>query len=211
MAVFKKKPQEALRSRAEPPPAVEWDLGRLIDRVRESAPTFEAIEVDTALVHARLADACRDVGQAPPDPRTFERQTGPLDAEGWRRLALAACALDDSSYWFDLASRGPAFPVSAGVSDGLPRMAREAEPLTVALVRQSGTRAEEFARKLTAYLGVGIIGESHKESQARLHAIDYRRLLAEAEHARALAQEKMEGLRKKQQAADGARGRRGKW
>ena len=82
-------------------------------------------------------------------------------------------------------------------------------PVTVALVRQSEVRAEEFARRLAADLGVAIAGETAEHSQQRLDAIDYKRLLAEAEQAKAAAQAQMEKLRKKQEELD-LRRRRGK-
>jgi hypothetical protein len=57
---------------------------------------------------------------------------------------------------------------------------------------------------------VGIAGESAAESRQRLHALDYKRLLAEAEKAKDAAAEQMERLRERQEQNDRGR-RRGKW
>jgi hypothetical protein len=211
MAMFRKKPPTTPGDARPAMPHVEWDLGQLVGRVRDAAPALEARDVDAALVQARFADRCRDAGLAPPEAAEFERQVEGLDVEGWRRLALAAAALDDAALWAGLAGRDRWVPVADGVAIGLPRLARSIAPLTVALVRQSAVRAEEFARHLTMSFGIGIVGETGQQSLDRLYALDYRRLLAEAEQAREAAQEKMERLRKKQQEFDGARRRRGKW
>ncbi len=85
-----------------------------------------------------------------------------------------------------------------------------AAPLTVALVRQSAIRAEEFARHFSMRLGIAIRGETGEKSLKRLNALDYRRLLSEAEQAKQAAQDQMERLRKKQEQTDRGR-RRGKW
>jgi hypothetical protein len=210
MAVFKKK--TAVSPDIDPPkaPKVEWHLVHLVGRVRDAAPALEARDVEAALVHARLADHYRDVGLAPPDAADFERQARGLDIEAWRRLALAVATLDDAELRAALAALAPRVPVAAQVESGLLGLARETAPLTVALVRQSAIRSEEFARHLAMRLGVGIVGETSMQSRALLDALDYKRLLAEAEQARAAAHEKMERLRKRRSEADG-RLRRGKW
>jgi hypothetical protein len=162
------------------------------------------------LVRARLADHYRDVGLAPPDAAEFERRASGLDVEGWRRLALAVATLDDDGLRTALAGLAPRVPVSLQVERGFLGVARDTAPLTVSLVRQNAVRAEEFARHLAGRLGVGIAGETDEQSRTRLQALDYKRLLAEAEQARAAAQEKMDRLRKKQAEVDQGR-RRGKW
>ncbi len=192
------------------PPRVEWVLARVVGRVRELAPALEAKDVEAALVLARLADHYRDVGLAPPEPAWVEGQARGLDAEGWRRLALAVGTLDDADLRPALAALTPRVPVEAQVRDGFLALAAGADVLTVGLIRQSAVRAEEFARLFAARLGVAIAGETDAESARRLHALDYRRLLAEAERAKALAQEQMNRLRERQQQ-DERRRRRGKW
>ena len=166
--------------------------------------------MDAPLVHARLADHYRDLGFAPPAAANFERHSAGLDVEAWRRLALGVAMLDQSELRGALAAIAASMPAAFQLASGLLGLAQETDPLTVALVRQNATRAEEFARHLAKRLGIGIAGETDDESGARLHEIYYKRLLAEAEQARAAAQEKMDKLRQKQTEADGRR-RRGKW
>jgi hypothetical protein len=192
------------------PPRVEWDLAPLVARVREAAPALEARDVSPDLVRARLADHFRDAGIGPPNALDFEAQSAGLDAEGWRCLALAAAAVDDVGARAAIAGRAGQVPAPAHVEWGFLDFARDSAPLTVGLVRQSPVRAEEFARQLSARLGVGIVGETDEQSRARLSAIDYKRLLAEAERAKASAEEKMERLRQRQAEADAKRRRRGK-
>lgn len=208
--IFRKKPADPPEVDSPAPPRVEWDLGHLVGLVRDAAPALEARDVVAPLVHARLADHYRDAGLAPPAAEGFDRRAGDLDVEGWRRLALAVATLDDDGVRATLAALAPRVPVEAQVEGGFLGLARDAAPLTVGLVRQNAVRAEEFARHFAARLGVGIAGETDAQSQKRRLAIDYKRLLAEAERAKAAAQEKMERLRKKQEEADQGR-RRGKW
>jgi hypothetical protein len=207
MALFKKKP--AAFGEVDPLAVARWDLAHLVGCVRDAAPALEARAVEAALVHARLADHYRDVGLAPPDAGEFERQASRLDIEGWRRLALAVATLDDAGVRAALAGPGPRALVAEQVEIGFLGLARDTAPLTVALVRQSASRAEEFARHLAMRLGIGIMGETDRESRVRLHALDYKRLLAELERAKAAAEEKMKRLREKQAEADLKR-RRGK-
>lgn len=210
--MFRKKPANS--PRVDPPaPApvrAEWDLARLVDRVRDAASILEEKEIVAAVVHAKLADHYRDVGLAPPDAVEFERQASDLDGESWRRLALAVATLDDTGLRAVLAELVPKIPVAAQVEIGFLGLARDVAPLTTDLCRRSLVRAEEFARHFAAKLGVGIMGETDAVSGKRLKALDYKRLLAEADEAKAAAQEKMDRLRKKQLEADRGR-RRGKW
>ncbi len=210
MALFKKKSAAPLDADSPQPPRVEWDLEHLVGRVRDAAPVFEARDVEPALVHARLADHYRDLELAPPEAAEFERTASDLDVEGWRRLAVAVATLDDTGLRAALAARAPWMGVASQVQSGFLELARDIAPMTVALMRQSTLRAEEFARNFAWRLGVGIIGESSEQSRARLHAIDYKRLLAEAEQAKTAAHEKMERLRKRQLESD-LRRRRGKF
>ncbi len=210
MALFRRLPAVPPVIGPAEAPRVEWDLAHLVGRVRDAAPALEARDVEAALVHARLADHYRDVGLAPPDAADFERQAGSLDVEGWRRLALAVATLDDTILRAAFGAPTRRVPVAAQLESGFTGLAREIAPLTVALVRQSAIRAEEFARHLAMRLGVGIVGETGEQSRALLDAMDYNRLLREAEQARVLAHENMERLRTKQLEADDRRGRRGK-
>lgn len=210
MALFPKKPAAKPKVEVPSPPKVEWELTRLVGRLRSAAPPLEAKEVVRVLVQARLADHYRDLGLDPLEPSEFDRLARELDVEGWRCLALAVATLDDPDLRVALAALAPRVPVASQYQKGFLDLARESGPLTVGLVRQSAVRAEEFARRFSERLGIGILGESDQESRDRLWAIDYKRLLAEAEEAKLAAREKMDRLRKQQAEADQGR-RRGKW
>ena len=83
--------------------------------------------------------------------------------------------------------------------------------LTMAVLRQSELRTEELARKLARHLGVGIWGESDEDSERELERLDYGRLLAEAERAKVLAEDRMAYLRERQEEELRRRRPRGKW
>lgn len=210
MAIFRKKSNATPMVEAPEMPRVAWDISRLILRVSSAAPTLEASEVDAALLHARLADHYRDVGLSPPDIAEFGRDLSRLDVESLRRMALAVATLDDPELRSVLVELAPLVPISDQIERGFLELARDTAPLTVALVRQSAIRAEEFARHFSMRLGIAILRETSEKSQQRLNALDYRRLLLEAEQAKQAAQDKMERLREKQKQSDRQR-RRGKW
>ena len=210
MAVFRKKlPPRGISSReTRSVSSGIWRISSAAFRTR--LRRSRSGRSSAALVHARLADQYRDVGLAPLDASDFDRLASSLDGEGWRRLALAVLTLDDAELRPALSTLAPRVPVAVQVKNGLLGLALETAPLTVDLVRQSAVRAEEFARQLAMRLGVAIVGETEAQSLARANALDYKRLLAEAELAKAAAHEKMERLRQRQAEADGRR-RRGKW
>jgi hypothetical protein len=210
MALIRRKAAATSVPAAPEVPRVEWHLEQLVGRIRDEAPALEARDIDAAMVQARLADHYRDLWLPPPDVDVFALQTADLDVEGWRRLALAVATLDDEGLRAALPAIAPRIPVATQVESGFLGVARETAPLTVALVRQSAIRAQEFGRHLAMRLGVGIAGESIEQSRALLDSLDYKRLLSEAELAKAAAREKMEQLRQKQREADLLRRRRGK-
>src|SRR5438552_2046569 len=95
---FKKKPAQA------PPvatsevvldtPRPEWNLRTMAQRLSELAPALETKEIEPPLLQARLADHYRDLNLEPMPPLQFDRIVQGLDAESWRRLALAVGTLD---------------------------------------------------------------------------------------------------------------------
>ncbi len=210
MALFKKKPAAPLDDDSPKPPRVEWDLEHVVSRVRDAAPVFEARDIEVALLHARLADHYRDLELVPPEAAEFERTASDLDVEGWRRLAVAVATLDDTGLRAALAARAPWMDVSAQVQSGFLELARDIAPMTVALMRQSTLRAEEFARNFACASGLGSSGKAASSLARGCMRLDYKRLLAEAEQAKAAAHEKMERLRKRQLESD-LRRRRGKF
>jgi hypothetical protein len=73
-------------------------------------------------------------------------------------------------------------------------------------------RAEERARRVATGLGVAFAGETAAQSAARLAKIDYTRLLATVDTAKASAEEQMAELLRRQEDEDArVERRRGKW
>jgi hypothetical protein len=209
---FRKKPAPAAPESAGPigPPAPrpEWDLPTLTRRLSEMAPVVETKDIEPLLVEARLADHYRELNLEPMPPTQFGRIVHDLDPESWRRLALAVGTLDHADIRSTLAKLTTT--VVQQVQAGFVDMAAKTDALNLSLLRQSDVRIEEFARHFASHLGVFWHGESADQSKQRLHQLDYKRLLAEADEARKEAEERMEYLRKKQEEEGGRRRRRGK-
>jgi hypothetical protein len=192
---------------------VDLSLPALRELFADAAGRLEGKAVEAELVRARLADRYRDAGLEPPLPEEFDALVRDLDGEGWRRLALAAGALDLEEVREALPRLLAPSPggVREQVEAAFVGLARATELLTMELLRQSPLRVEEFARHFLARLGAAVAGETVPQSRERLHRLDYGRLLAEAERAKLSAQERMEYLRKLQEEEDAQRPRRGKW
>jgi len=203
---FKKKQPPAPAKDAGP--RAEWDLQTVTGLLGQLAPPLETREIEPLLIQARLADHYRDIGLAPVAPVNFDALVRGLDAESWRRFALALGPLDHAETRSVLAHVKTT--VLQQVEGGFVATARQHDVLTLALLRQSEVRIEEFARHLALSLNVAWRGETPDESRARLHQLDYKRLLAEAEEAKKQAQERMEYLRKKQDEDAARRRPRGK-
>jgi hypothetical protein len=189
-------------------PRPEWDLPTVTRRFSELVPALETKEVEPPLVQARLADHYRRLNREPLPPPEFDLVVNGLDAESWRRLALAVGALDHPDVRSALAHLMTT--VAEQVRAGFVGTATAADALTLSLLRQSDVRVEEFARHFADRLGVSWRGESAEQSKERLHQLDYKRLLAEAEEARKQAEERLQYLRKKQEEEFARRRRRGK-
>jgi hypothetical protein len=190
---------------------VEVDLAILQECLAGAVPALVNKDIEPDLVRARLADKYRDVQLEPVAPAEFDALTTGLDDESWRRLGLTVGALD-------LAAVGPALPQLLGarpvrvqIEEAFVGLAKAVPLLTLELLRQSPLRVEEFARHFLARLGAMFIGETTAQSQERLERLDYGRLLAEAERAKQLGQERMDHLRQLQEEQDLRRRRRGKW
>jgi hypothetical protein len=187
------------------PPLKAWFTGLV--------PGLEGKEVEPALVLARLADRYRDAGVEPMLPVDFDGLVTKLDAEGWRRLALAGSALDLEKVRRALprllAVTGET--VHGQVQNGLVGLAEATPLLTMELLRQSPLRVEEFARHFLARLGAAVTGENVGQSRDRLERLDYARLLAEAERAKLSGEERLAYLRALQEEQEAGRPRRGKW
>ncbi len=199
------------RKRPRGQPAVEVALPPLEGVLAATVPRLEKGNVEPELVRARLADAYRDGQVEPPPPGAFEAKTADLDAEGWRRLALAVSALDHPPLRTTLPCLVPDGDTTRQMEDAFVGLARATTLLTLELLRQSPLRVEEFARHFLARLGAQVAGETVQQSRERLERLDYEGLLLEAERARESAEGRMDYLRRLQQEQDRRRPRRGKW
>jgi hypothetical protein len=198
---------DRLRGRAAP---TELDLSVLREALGRRVALVESRPVEPALVHARLADRYRDLEREPPEPGAFLALVAALDAASWQRLALVVSALDEP------AVRGPFRDLRSRADDqvraGFAGFAQGTSLLTLALLRQSPLRLEEFARRWAAALALPIRGEAATVSADRLERLDYGRLLGEADRARQDAEGRLEQLRQKAEAQDRrVMPRRGKW
>lgn len=174
-----------------------------------AAAVRDGVPADPELTRARLADAFRDAGLVPPLPEEADAAAAGLDAEGAGRFAALVAVLDLDEVRGSLMKMSVAGN-AAELAARLAGVARDSSLLTAEILRQSELRLEELARRLIAGLGAGVAGETAAKSKERLERIDYGRLLAEAERAKAAAAERvaeLERLRNEQ----ARRTRRGKW
>ena len=181
---------------------IQAHFAKAVPRVAEPVPE---------LLRARFADRCRDVGLTPVLPEEFDAAVAEIDLETWRRLALFISVLDVDAVQEALPKLAAARPVPELLAAAFTGLARAANLLTIEVLGQSPLRLEELARLFVAKLGAAIAGESAAESQKKLERLDYGRLLAEAEKARASAAERADRLRKLQDEQEQRRTRRGKW
>lgn len=194
--------------------AAEFDLSLLGELLVQRLPHVLDQEVDRQLVHARLADAYRDADQQPMAPEKFLAAVEPLDEDGWRRLAVLVGLLDAphcQELLLELLEHASDEVVSTQIDDAFLRFAHETSLLSVATLRGSELRREEFLRLWLLRLGAGIVGETVEASLDRLSRLDYGKLLGEAKRAQSIAEERMAYLKKLQAADDAARQPRGKW
>src|SRR5207237_6493859 len=108
----------------------------------------------------------------------------------------------------------PGAPLGArprAIEEAVVELALRKRSLTLALIRSSTHRMEEFARSLVQAVGADVAGESRAESAQKLERLDFDRLRAEADSAREKAETRMEKLRLLQEQAEARISRRGKW
>jgi hypothetical protein len=188
--------------------SAEWKLPVVTQQLRELLPTLESADVERDLISARLADHYRDAGRDPGSHAEFVQLVRKFDPEAWRRMALVVGSLDHADIRSVLTLS--AQPVLRQIELGFVGVVKKTDALTLAILRQSEVRVEEFARHFAAQLGVNWHGETSEQSADRLQKIDYKRLLAEAEDAKKSAEERMAALRKKQEEELARRRPRGK-
>ena len=167
-------------------------------------------QIDIELVHARLADHYRDIELDFIAPKDFRALAEQLDEESQQRLALTVAGLDDEALKYAL-PKCLKTDATQQVRNCFFAFAIDTDLLTIELLQQSPLRVEEFARQFLARLGAEIENETHAESQQRLMRLDYRRLLNEAEQAKASAEERMDYLRQLREEQERRLARRGKW
>ncbi len=190
------------------PGGTKFDLAavqvKLTDAVRRSGPA------DAELARARFADGCRDAGVRPPTPEEWAATTNGIDADGWQRFAVMVAVFD----WPQFRETVPQLPAGKSGTDLTAAFAwtiTHTPLLTVEVLTQSELRVEELARRLVSAVGGSIAGESAAESKVKAERLDYGRLLAEAEEAKAAAAERTEELRKRREEQEQRRTRRGKF
>jgi len=190
--------------------ALDYALPILVAAVEFRLPKFLQQPVDRELAQARLADAYRDSCHVPMESEAFDAVSSHLEEEAWRRLALLVDLLDEEECNDTLGDLLGEDGVAGQISTAFVDFSRDTSLLTLATLRHSELRREEFVRRWVMRLGAGIDGESITESLARLDRLDYGRLLSEAERAKQLAEERTAYLKKLNDLED-ARNPRGKW
>lgn len=185
------------------------DLVTMIAAIQAAAPSAAEAPADLVLLRAQWGDLCRDGHTVRPSAEAF----APLSADdaALRRASLLMSALlsqPHAARWVSDGAYGRNADGHLHCSVVLP--ATRLDLLTPQLVAESNLRAEELARAFAASLGVGIQGEDEATSEATLRRLDYRRLLAGADRAKAKAADKMDYLRELYAAQEDARPR-GKW
>lgn len=190
---------------------VEVPVAPVVAAMARAASQFETVDVDAALVAARLGDRCRDASVEPIDTEAFDVASRAFDAQAWRRLAVLTTALDQpelrAGIESALAARGATEVVGALIAT-----AKTKTRLDMGVLCRSPLRVEELARDLLARVNAPIEGETREQSRAALERLDYERLLALADQARDAARQRMDYLKKAQEEDDKARRpRRGKW
>lgn len=190
-------------------PTVPLDLAGL--RVRFAVAVTRCGPADPYLTRARIADGFRAAGMSPATPKEFDLAAAKLDGESWRRLAVLATAWDVEPFRAALPLLTADSPVTKVVTDGFITVASSAPLLTLDVLSRSEPRVEEFARRFVTGLRAIVEGETAAESKQRLDKLDYARLLAEADKAKAAATKRAEKLKKLQDEQEERRAPRGKW
>jgi hypothetical protein len=193
-------------------PAPAWDIALATDVAADAAAAVAAAELDMALIEAVLADQYRDAGIAPLDPAQLGVVTAGMTSADWQRLSVIVALLKEAQ----LRAALPGVSQRMHVRDQIEALVAVTQDLAIVELRAlaaSVVRAEELARRVASALRVEIAGETRAESDQRLAKINYRRLLANVDTAKASAQEQMAELLRRQEAEDQgtATRRRGKW
>jgi hypothetical protein len=197
--------------KGRPPDVPTVDLPLMTAALGRRLVELENKVIQPLVMRAKMADRLRDLSLEPPEPETMAQWTEALDPDGWRRLALLLAAGEEENVAAAIAGAVARHDAPWLVRTGLLGVAAETPLLSLGLLRESEVRLEELARTWLSNLGVAIAGETPRQSEERRAAIDYARLLAEAERAKRDAEERMTELRKKQEMAERMRAGRSKF
>jgi hypothetical protein len=192
-------------------PKTPIDLDELIAMFGQAANFWEMQPQAGLLVRAWFADACRDASIRPVTEDAFQSSWSGFDKEHQHRFCLFVSALElqpVANRLPSLCSDGDATPALQVLQQLTVRL----NLLTLDVLQQSDIRLEEFSRHFCAAWELKIQGERPAKSEARLHEIDFGRLMKEAEAARSSAKERLAYLRELQEKEEETRRpRRGKW
>jgi hypothetical protein len=187
------------------------DLDELIATFGPATNFWETQPEAGVLVRARFADACRDAKIRPVDAITFKECWSGMDLPQQARFGLLVSGLELEVVAKQLPAHCPEAQAYAALQV-FEQLTDRLNLLTLDVLQQSDIRLEEFSRHFSAAWGLVIEGETPQESQDRLHAIDFGRLMQEAEVARSSAKDRLAYLRELQKKEDETRRpRRGKW
>lgn len=180
-----------------------WQIYVAANAVADTASEVSVLESDPALLQALLADHYRDARVAPLHPDLFALATRDLDEAHWLRFAVIVGMFAHEELRAVLPAVTQRMHVREQIEKGMVAPATALHAVDLRMLSSSMVRAEELARRVARGLGIAIEGEGTAESTARLVKIDYTRLLASVDKARASAQKEMDELQRMQEARDG--------
>jgi hypothetical protein len=189
-----------------------WGIELAANTVADAAADVQAAELDIALIEAQLADRYRDCSIPPLEPAQLRVVTAKMGPGDWQRMAVIVALFDVPELRGVLPAVAQRMHVRSQI-EGLVSVAQTLAQLELRILAGSLVRAEELARRVARALNVDIEGETSGESATRLAKIDYTRLLASVDMAKATATAQLAELVRQQEAEDTrvARRRRGKW
>jgi hypothetical protein len=173
-----------------------WQIGLATAAVADAASDVSALECDVTLLEAVLADQYREARVPPLRPDLFTLVTMGMDEPHWLRFAVIVGMLGREELNTVIPAVSQRMPVRDQIEKGMVVPAKALQAVDLRLLCSSQVRAEELARRVARGLGVDFEGETTAESVARLAKIDYSRLIANVEAARAAAEERRDEMQK---------------
>ncbi len=187
-------------------------LDLLITYLGQATGTWESMPKDQVFVQARLADCCRDAEVMPVSGTNFSNAWNQFDGEHQWRFCLLLAPLELPTMHSRIKQTCHAAGNGQPVLQRLQKLTTDHALLTGSVLQQSDVRLEELARHFCAEWKLSIVGETAEASAARRQQIDFRRLMTEADAARASAEDRLAYLRQLQEEEEKTRRpRRGKW